>query len=266
MSGYYLENMLYELGLVKNRDSKLFDEIIRASNLGYKHNLYMCLTKGLHIDINSLPPYLKLKLLVFDVYEYKSKIQLSSLRDIDLILLYVKFGVGILPELATLISWHKLGKDSVEFLFNHDKDIVAKYNLSPRQFSFSVWKELVKNTDLWWGLFLDHLQTLKNKTDVRSVFYAQPRLIELMTEDYIQNSHLTAKEWVLLSHRLTKHSVSLPKQTQDYLENKLMCDVLTGTSKTSIFTKKALKDFDEPDEPEAPTESDDMGGLNGIDL
>jgi hypothetical protein len=83
-------------------------------------------------------------------------------------------------------------------------------------------------------LFLQNTRSLKNKTEVRTVFRQHPNLIKQLTIDIVSDSALSGKEWVILINQIMKDEKRLFSKFKfsadltEYFELDLTSSILKG--------------------------------------
>lgn len=185
-----------------------------------------------HLTVEQKVILLNEKLSVFSKY-----ISIDELPEKYKVLLFLKY-----PSLKKYIDWNTVAKSNMDKIAIVKPHYFKKYNL-PLKVSDNGWRGLINYSDEYADEFLLKISEIRNKTSLRSFLLHKEFLINKLTETHLEDSVLNAKEWLLFFSRYENRNpkFKLSQNVRDWLDMQFHMDVLSGTSKTSVHTKKARK-------------------------
>ena len=132
----------------------------------------------------------------------------------------------------------------VDCAVNNKPSLFKKYDFPIKKLGTSAWIRLIKFKPEYVDLFLNNIDSIRSKTDLRHIFYRVPdKLFPVITEDQFDKCVLTAKEFMLLYTKAirpkTYQNVELSKELKEHLDTSVTMEVFSGTSTLTSHLNKS---------------------------
>lgn len=112
-----------------------------------------------------------------------------------------------------------------------------------KKFSYIVWRTLLdRNFAAQAPSFLDNIESIKVKTELRDLYTRHPHLFRMTKPEHIEKMVLTPKDFLLLSDKteIRNAKVKLRESTIEAIRDKLVITVLKGVDRQSTQLRNAL--------------------------
>jgi hypothetical protein len=281
-----------DLGKLIKKDPSLFDlsklstfeklHLLRTDESFYKNKItlklsaiekYDILTNSVYADYRPYATLSDKELEKLNDYSYQTLIYVDSTylkkERVEKLSAYYKNVLFLkYPEkIYKLIGYlPKLDSYTLDSLAHTNPKFLDKISPNWQEFTTNAnfWRRMIKFNKKYETIFLDNMNRLLNKTELRNVITAYPHLIKSLTDERMKNSKLTYKEWVLLISRtisLKKNEKifngwEIPTELEEIIRLELTTEMLTSKSKSSKVFHKAMKSVFEEDE-EIPSETEE---------
>lgn len=191
-------------------------------------------------NLDTIPSYSRAQLLSADPKFYGKYIEFCKLTQAD----QVDIALAAPGKFASKINWIEMNISQRNKIAHNRPSWFQKYKIPLEQLSGDSWLSLIRyRAGVYTPLFLKHVITVTNKTEVRKVFKRKTSMIRYLTIEQVEQSALSAKEWMLLagSREFTrlKRPPTFSNDVLEWLESELSIEVLSGTSTNSKPLKRA---------------------------
>lgn len=179
-------------------------------------------------------------LLLKENYKFFSKvIDVRKIESGYLVPLFLTYS-----SVRKYIDWKAVSKKDLGTIAQYKPEYFRKYSLPLRNLHGESWMLLLDHdATRYVDLFLAHIASIRNKTQLRFIVRNSPVIAQKLTIGHIESSVLSVKEWLLFFNAkfAKKQGTRLNQTVRDWLDMQFHMDVLAGTASTSLYTSKARK-------------------------
>lgn len=190
-------------------------------------------------DFNKLTTEQRVLMLSENYEIFKDKIDIAALPKKNRVDLFISK-----PNVfKKFIDFEDLTKELLQRIAIMRPSYFVKYKLPVAKLNQTSWLRLIKHKpEKYVDLFVENIPNLRSKTELRTIFEKNPKLLTVVTVDAAQHSVLTAKEWILLINwkDVRKTPYTYKEDVIEWLEIESSVEVLSGSA-ASRQMKLALK-------------------------
>lgn len=161
-------------------------------------------------------------------------IDITKIENRYIVMLFLKR-----KSLHSKVNWSKVTKKDYATIAMARPGYFREYKLPFEKLSGKGWGSLFNYDKSHITEFLDNIQYVKNKTDLRSLLTQEPQIIKELTVSSLEKSVLNAKDCVLFFARTEGAEPS--KEVQEWLDMEFHMEVLAGESTVTSYTSRARK-------------------------
>ena len=185
-------------------------------------------------DFSQLGSEQKAMLIAEDYDTFSEFIDVASIPTsykVDLFLLMPKI-------MLDKIDFDKVTKVDIGKIARVRPSYVHKYNLPLHRMPIDGWYRLIKYRKMYLELFVQNLQYIRNKSDIKNFLLRNQEIMPILTVENMEKSCLNAKDWILF---LSWDGVygAYSDEVNDWLDIEFTVDVLSGDSTNTKYTAKA---------------------------